>query len=56
MTAVVMTGKDQCAVGQGEQFVIDAVVLGARVAIGEVGAPGAVDKKGVAGEHPIHGV
>ena len=56
MPPIIMTGKDQCAVGQRKQFMIDAVVLGAWVALGKVGPPGAVDKQGIAGEHPVHGV
>lgn len=56
MTSIIMAGKDKRAVGQRKQLMIDAVVLGAGVATGKVGPSGTVNEKGIAGEHPIHGV
>ena len=44
---------DQRFVGELQQASEQAVVLGAGVAVLEVGAPGAADQQGVAGEHAV---
>ena len=50
---VVVGGVDARLVGEDEELVEDRVVLGMGVAVLEVGAPGAADEEGVAGEHPV---
>ena len=49
---VVVAGKDQRFLGQAQEA-LQALVLGARVAILEVGAAGAADEQRVAGEDPV---
>ena len=49
---VVVPGKDQRLVRQ-TQKALQALALGARVAVLEVGAAGAADQQRVAGEHPV---
>ena len=53
MPPIVVAGKHQGGVGQGEKFLLDAVVQGAGVAAGKVGAPGTVDEQRVSGEHAV---
>src|SRR6185437_2709726 len=50
---VIVTREDQRFVGQLQQAVEDAFILRAGAAVLEIGAPGAADQQGVAGEHPI---
>ena len=53
MAPVVVSGKHQGGVGQGEQLVLDAVVERAGVAAGKIGAPGAVDEQRVPGADTV---
>ena len=50
---VVVARIDQRLVGQRQQLVEQRVVGGTGVAVLEIGAAGAADQQGVAGEHPV---
>ncbi len=53
LALVVVSREHHGLVGQPQQLVEDRVVLRARIAVLEVGAAGAADQQGIAGEHAI---
>ena len=56
MATIVVRRINQGGLGEGEQLVRNRIVLLARIAAGEIGAPSAVNQQAIAGENPVLGI